>query len=116
MQEGLTKTEDSLQILKSIYPPKRFKDRAAIQFWLNNDDISQRPEPTTAESLFSMALEQQARALEDGYIISADFSDPDQNFIFFIWMSAVTESSDYFMWDVQTNELVFYQNINMFDW
>ena len=115
LQEGLTKAQDKLQNLEAVFPPKRFKNRAAITNWLNNDDISKRPGVITAESLFARALEQQARALEDGYIISADFSGPDIDFNFIIWMSAVTESSDYFTWDVQTDEVIWQQNIDLFE-
>ena len=100
-----------MQALGAVYPPKRFKDRVDIKAWLRNDDISERESASLAEDLYSKALEQQARALEDGYIVSAEYSGPDENSEYLIWMSAVADNSNYFMWNPEQDEVVFGTNI-----
>ena len=110
IKADLTQAEVKVQALGAVYPPKRFSDRADIEAWLRNDDISERESASTAEGLYSKALEQQARALEDGYIVSAEYSGPDENYEFSIWMSAVAENSNYFMWNPEQDEVVFVAN------
>ena len=111
IRADLTETEATLQDLKAVYPPRRFKDRSEIETWLRNDDISERASHLTAEALLASALEQQTRALEDGYIVSAEYLYQGDGY-FVVWVSAVAENSNYFTWDVQTDEVVFASNIN----
>ena len=111
IKADLTQAEVKVLALGAVYPPKRFSDRADIEAWLRNDDISERESGSLAEGLYSKALEQQARALEDGYIVSAEYSGPDENYEFSIWMSAVAENSNYFAWNPEQDEVVFLTNI-----
>ena len=111
IKADLTQAEVKVLALGAVYPPKRFRDRADIEAWLRNDDISERESASLAEGLYSKALEQQARALEDGYIVSAEYSGPDENYEFLIWMSAVAENSNYFLWNPEQDEVFFVTNI-----
>ena len=111
MRAELTEAEATIQDLRAVYPPRRFKDRLEIEAWLRNDDISERPTTFSAEAWLSTALEQQARALEDGYIVSADYvfvGGADYQ----VWLSAVAENSNYFSWDPESDEIMFGGNIN----
>ena len=111
LKADLTTAQETLRNLNSIYPPKRFKDRNAIAEWLRNDDISEMPITTYAIDWLSKALEQQSRALEDGYIVSAEFSGPDEYGDVSVWLSAVVENSDQFMWDPESDEVDFIANV-----
>ena len=113
VKTDLAKAQETVQNLNTVYPPRRFKDRNEIETWLRNDDISQRPGASLAEGLLSKALEQQARALADGYIVSADYAGPDEDYNFEIWVSAVTENLDYFLWDVESDEVYFVTSTNL---
>ena len=114
-EANLQNSQKRLERLMAVHPPRRFKDRSEIETWLRNDDISERESASTAEGLYSKALEQQARALEDGYIVSAEYSGPDENYEFFIWLSAVTEDLDYFMWFPESDEVFFITSINLLE-
>ena len=111
LKADLTTAQETLRNLNSIYPPKRFKDRNAIAEWLRNDDISERPITTYPVDWLLKALEQQSRALEDGYIVSAEFSGPDEYGDVSVWLSAVVENSDQFMWDPESDEVDFIANV-----
>jgi len=111
LKADLTTAQETLRNLNSIYPPKRFKDRNAIAEWLRNDDISERPITTYPVDWLLKALEQQSRALEDGYIVSAEFMGPDEYGDVSVWLSAVVENSDQFMWDPESDEVDFIANV-----
>ena len=111
LKADLTTAQETLRNLNSIYPPKRFKDRNAIAEWLRNDDISERPITTSPVDWLLKALEQQSRALEDGYIVSAEFMGPDEYGDVSVWLSAVVENSDQFMWDPESDEVEFIANV-----
>ena len=112
VKADLIEAQTTVQDLRAVHPPKRFKDRSEIETWLRNDDISERAITVSAEGLLSKALEQQARALEDGYIVNADYYGPFEGSVYYIWVSAVTENLDYFSWNPETNEVIFSTNIN----
>ena len=42
MKADLTEAEATIQDLKAVHPPRRFKDRIELETWLRNDDISER--------------------------------------------------------------------------
>ena len=111
LKADLTTAQETLRNLNSIYPPKRFKDRNAIAEWLRNDDISERPITTSPVDWLLKALEQQSRALEDGYIVNAEFMGPDEYGDVSVWLSAVVENSDQFMWDPESDEVEFIANV-----
>ena len=115
VKTDLAKAQETVQNLNAVYPPRRFKDRNEIEAWLRNDDISERTPALTAEGLLSKALEQQTRALEDGYIVSADYNGPDEYYMFDVWISAVVENLDYFVWGPESDEVFFITSINLLE-
>ena len=115
VKTDLTEAQATVQHLNGIYPPKRFKNRSEIETWWRNDDISERRLASLAEGLLSKALEQQTRALADGYIVSADYYGPDEDYVFEIWVSAVTENLDYFVWNPESDEVFFITNTNLLE-
>ena len=84
VKTDLTKAQETVQNLNAVHPPRRFEDRNEIEAWLRNDDMSEREDASLAEGLLSKALEQQARALENGYIVSADYFGPDEDYNFVV--------------------------------
>jgi septal ring factor EnvC (AmiA/AmiB activator) len=115
VKTDLTKAQETVQNLNAVHPPRRFEDRNEIEAWLRNDDMSEREDASLAEGLLSKALEQQARALENGYIVSADYWGPDEDYNFQVWLSAVTENLDYFLWDPESDEVMFATNTNFLE-
>ena len=115
LKSDLAKAQATVKDLNDLYPPKRFKDRNEIESWLRNDDISDRGLASLAEGWLSKALEQQSRLLSDGYIVSADYYGPDEDGAFEVWLSAVTEDLDYFMWDPELDEVFFITNTNLLE-
>jgi hypothetical protein len=115
VKTDLAKAQETVQNLNAVYPPRRFEDRSEIEVWLRNDDISERADASLAEGLLSKALEQQARALENGYIISAAYWGPDEDFVFVVWLSAVTRDLDYFVWNPESDEVMFATNTNQLE-
>jgi hypothetical protein len=111
VKADLTEAEATIQDLMAVHPPRRFKDRNAIETWLRNDDISERAIALSAEAWLSKALEQQARALEDGYVVSAEHLFIGDS-TYLVWMSAVAENLNYFSWDPEIDEVLFGANIN----
>ena len=111
VKADLAKAQGTVENLNAIYPPKRFKDRNAIAEWLRNDDISERPITTYPVDWLLKALEQQSRALEDGYIVSAEFTGPDEYGDVSVWLSAVVENSDQFVWEPESDEVAFTANV-----
>ena len=112
VKTDLTKAQETVQNLNAVHPPRRFEDRNGIEVWLRNDDISEREDASLAEGLLSKALEQQARALENGYIVSADYFGPDEDYNFVVWLSTVTTNLDYFSWSPESDEVIFATNTN----
>ena len=108
----LMDAQANVQDLKAVHPPKRFKNRSEIETWLRNDDMSERAGSIYAESWLSKALEQQARALQDGYLVSADYVGPDEDGVYVVWLSAVAENLNYFSWDPESDEIIFGANVN----
>ena len=115
IQNDFNKSQSTLGQLKGVYPPRRFKDRFAIESWLRADEISKRNPTMLVENWLSKALEQQTRALRDGYIVSADYIGPDEDNAFQVWVSTVTDNLDYFLWDPESNEVLFITNINLLE-
>ena len=113
-QNQLTSLQGDLQELQTKYPAKRFSSRAALEDWLAEDDISERSLTEFAEGWYSKALLLQKRALEDGYIVNADFV-VNEDGTFTVWNSAVTETGNYFYWDPESDELTFELNTETFE-
>lgn len=97
-----TATKELAQI-KEVYPPRDFSSLKELQDWLLANDVSERPAATTAEGLYSKALEIQEDALKDGYIISAWIDYYAETQMFYVNCTAVADGYVW-MWSPETDE------------
>jgi len=91
--------------IKEVYPPRHFSSKKELQDWLNENDVSEREDSSAAEFLYEKALEIQAAALEDGYIVSVYIDYFPDLKIFTVVLEAVA-GGDVFAWDPETDELL----------
>ena len=96
-------TKKELDEIKELYPPRDFSSLRELQDWLLANDVSERPAATTAEGLYSKALEIQEDALEDGYIISAWIDYYAETQMFYVNCTAVADGYVW-MWSPETDE------------
>jgi len=115
IESTLAEKEQINKELNQLYPAKLFKDRNELEEWLRNDDLSERPNTTTADAWYQRGLELQKRASTDGYIISTDFVE-NVDGSYSVWASAVTQNNYYYAWDPDGDELnpLFTMNIFTF--
>jgi outer membrane murein-binding lipoprotein Lpp len=99
--------EAELADIQQVYPPRDFSSLSELTDWLLQNDVSERPLATTAENLYSKALEIQEDALKDGYIVSADF-DYDENVDLFYISCVTIINGDTWYWDPETDEPIQY--------
>ena len=106
--------EAELAEIKEVYPPRDFSSLRELQDWLRANDVSERPASTTAEHLYSKALEIQENALEDGYIVSADIDYDSETELFYVACVTIIDG-DIWAWDPETDEPInFSQMVNFF--
>lgn len=97
--------------IKEVYPPRHFSPFKELQDWLLANDVSDRPPAEYAEGSYGKALDIQADALKDGYIVSAsiDFYYETEEFV--IWCVAVADGNVW-IWDPETDELVDFSGVS----
>jgi len=96
---------EELAEMKEVYPPRDFSSLRELQDWLIVNDVSERPASTTAENLYSKALEIQADALQDGYIVSVDLDPGERPGEWFIACVTVIDG-DLWAWGPENDEPV----------
>jgi len=89
--------------IREVYPPRDFSSLSELQDWLLENDVSDRPPTTTAEALYSKALEIQEDAFNDGYIVSAWIDYYYETELFYVNCTAVVDGYVW-MWDPETDE------------
>ena len=94
--------KQQLSEIKKVYPARYFSSLNELRDWLYGNDISEKPDVSTAENLYAKALDLQESALKDGYIISAFIEHLEEN-NFWIGCKAVIDGNIY-SWDVETDE------------
>lgn len=70
------KTE--LEQLKANCPPRDFASLTELREWVERNDVSNKPTTEYADDWYIMALDIQADALEDGYVINVDYDVVDE--------------------------------------
>ena len=105
--------QNALAEVEAVYPPKDFSSLSELNEWLLENDVSERPASTTAEHLYSKALEIQENALEDGYIVSADIDYDPTTELFFIACVTIIDG-DIWAWDPETDEPINYSQMVAF--
>jgi len=96
-------TKKELAEIKELYPPRDFSSLKELQDWLVANDVSERPAATTAEGLYSKALEIQEDALRDGYIVSVDLDAGEEAGVWYIACVTII-NGDIWAWGPETDE------------
>lgn len=104
LQSSLTSVSDELAEIKKVYPPRDFNSRMELEDWLLVNDVSEKPITSTAEGWYSRALEVQADALADGFVVSVDYDGPDEEEAYSIFCTTVINGSIWY-WDPETDEV-----------
>ena len=88
--------------IKEVYPPRDFSSLSQLQDWLLANDVSEKPTTTYADDWYGRALELQEDALEDGYVVSADYDATEEGAA--VWCTTIINGR-IFYWDPETNEV-----------
>ncbi len=96
--------EAELAEIKEVYPPKDFPSLTALNDWLLENDVSEKPATTYADDWYGRALEVQEDALRDGYIVSADYDYDPAEEIYVVWCITIINGRVFF-WDPETDEV-----------
>jgi len=104
LQGDLDALQGDLDASNKVYPPRDFSSLEELQNWILANDVSDRPEATNAERWYSKALTIQEDALEDGYIVSADYDWDEKGEEVFVCCVTII-SGDIWYWDPETDEL-----------
>jgi hypothetical protein len=75
-----------------------------LEDWLSNNDISEEPITEYADDWYRKALRIQEDALEDGYIVSADYDLWEDGETASVWCVAIVRGRVFF-WDPESDEL-----------
>ena len=102
LQADYDETAGELASLQSKYPPRDFTSRMELENWLLGDPVSQKPLATDAETWINRALEVQANALADGYIINMDYDYDDTSGLYSVFCTAIIQGEIWF-WDPETD-------------
>ncbi len=99
--------QNELAEIKEVYPPKDFPSLAALNDWLLENDVSEKPDTTYAEDWYGRALEVQEDALKDGYVVSADVDYNEDDDVYFVFCVTIINGK-VFYWDPETDEVFEY--------
>jgi type II secretory pathway pseudopilin PulG len=105
LQSDLDTANAELAAIQMVYPPRNFSSASDLEDWLLSNGISLQPPATTWEQWYSKALEIQAAALADGFIVSVDydyFYDGVDEFLS-VWNIAIIDGAIWF-WDPESDE------------
>ncbi len=89
--------------IQEVYPPRDFSSAQELRDWLLANDISEKPITTTSEDWYGRALEVQADALNDGFIISVDYDYYMEEDFYGVWCVTIINGEIWF-WDPETDE------------
>lgn len=103
LQADLSTQKKNLAEIQKVYPPRDFSSKQELMVWLVSNDVSERAEVTTAENLYSKALEIQENALRDGYIVSVDLDSGEEPGVWYISCVTVIDG-DIWAWNPETDD------------
>ena len=101
----LQSVKAELAQIKEVYPPEDFPSLTALNDWLLENDVSEKPATTYANDWYGRALEVQEDAIKDGYIVSVDYDYDEEGEKAFVWCVAVINGR-VFYWDPETDEIL----------
>jgi myosin heavy subunit len=103
-QDELDSTEEKLASIEKVYPPRQFSSSTELKEWLKTNDKSEKPFRAGVEGLYSLALELQEDALNDGYIISVDVDPTERANVWYI--TCVTcINGELWAWSPESDEI-----------
>jgi hypothetical protein len=105
-QTNLSSLQAKMVGIEKVYPPREFSSSTELLNWLRKNNISERPDSTTAESLYATALELQKDALEAGYIISANVDLEEEETTPFYIACVACINGELWGWDPGTDEAI----------
>lgn len=91
-----------LASINAVFPPGNFSSSSDLENWLLSNGSSLQPPATSWEEWYSKALQIQADALADGFIVSVDY-DYYGEYEFYVWNIAVIDGTIWY-WDPETDE------------
>jgi hypothetical protein len=94
--------ETELNEMKEICPPADFSSLSELEDWLSANEVSEEPITEYADDWYRKALTIQEDALEDGYIISADYDLSEDGESASVWCVAIVRGRVFF-WDPETD-------------
>ena len=106
LQTNYDAIDQQLADIQTIFPQREFSSAYELQSWLDANPVSTRP-TTTYAAWYANALQLQADALNDGYIISVSFDyDPNEDAVF-VYCETVIDGWIWF-WDPETDDILQY--------
>jgi hypothetical protein len=103
LQADYDDVSSELAEIKEVYPPRDFSSLSELQDWLYENDVSEKPVTTTADRWYSKALEIQEDALNDGYVVSADYDYDQETDLYMVYCVTII-NGDIWYWDPETDE------------
>ncbi|MFC1949530.1 hypothetical protein ACFLW0_05100 [Chloroflexota bacterium] len=96
--------QEELAQLNEVYPPTDFSSLSELQDWLLVNDVSEKPDTAYAEDWYGRALEVQEDAINDGYIVSADYDYDAEEDIYYVFCTTIINGR-VFYWDPETDDV-----------
>ena len=90
--------------MEKVYPPRQFASSTELKEWLETNDKSEKPFRVGVEGLYSLALELQEDALNDGYIISVDVDHAERQDDWYVVCVAVI-NGELWAWSPESDEI-----------
>lgn len=95
--------QQALADLQEICPLKNFESLTKLDTWLASNTVSEEPDTSWADAWFRKALRIQQDAMEDGYLINADYEVYPDDYIT-VSCTAVIDGK-LFWWDPEDDEV-----------
>jgi hypothetical protein len=105
LQSDYDTLEAELDGIKEVYPPVDFSSIAELEDWLSTNNVSEEPITEYADEWYRKALKIQEDALEDGYIVSADYDIWEDGETASVWCVTIIRGRVFF-WDPETDDIV----------
>jgi hypothetical protein len=102
LQSDLDAANAELASINAVFPPSNFSSSSELENWLLSNGSSLQPPTTNPEGWYSRALQVQADALADGFIISVDYDYYGEN-EFYVWNIAIINGAIWY-WDPESDE------------
>ena len=93
-----------LSALEEICPPGSFPSDVALIAWLEDNPVSGLPPAETAEEWIEKALQVQADALADGYLVNMDYDYEEADETYFVFCTTIIDGRILF-WDPETDNV-----------